>query len=164
MISPITGANQDYIGAVPDSAGANRVRWRAALNARWHRKLDEVVALSAACEDSASVDADRAVAPSLRLHDRASIAFDDLAAIEDAMARVDAGTYGRCAACGQQMPEEWLAEEPQIRHCPDCALLLVAWRSPRPRLAKMVPHPAPANRAPHQPSARSVTVILPVPA
>lgn len=169
MISPITGANQEYVRALPDSAAANWVRWRVALNALWHCKLDEVVALSTACDGTASVDADRPAPPSPRLPDRASRAFDDLAAIEDAMARVDAGTYGRCAACGQRMPEEWLAEDPQIRHCPDCALLLVAWRSSRPLLATqpaqagpMVPHPAPADCAPNHPSARRATVVLPL--
>jgi DnaK suppressor protein len=178
MISPVNGVNRACTVTGLDSAQADRVRWRAPLGERWQRKLDEVVALSAACKNAASVDDDRladpVVVPSLRLHDRATRAFEDLAAIEDAMARIEDGTYGLCAACGRRMPEEWLAEEPQISHCPDCALRLVAWRpsSARPttkaaqvvQVRPTVPHPAPAHRDPHQPPALHATVDLPLPA
>jgi RNA polymerase-binding transcription factor DksA len=153
-------------------------RWRAVLDGLWRRKLDEVIALSAACDGIFVADHDRLAgrpaSSSLRLRDRANRAFEDLAAVEDAIARTDDGSYGLCGTCGQPMSEEWLAEEPQIRHCPDCALLLVAWRSSWARSATQpgrarpvgatVPHPAPANRARHQPSAIRATVVLPVPA
>jgi DnaK suppressor protein len=175
MISPVTGANHSHNVAAPDHAAANRVRWRVPLGELWQRKLDEVVALSAACKGTAYVDNDRlsdpAVVPSLRLHDRATRAFEDLAEIEDAMARIEDGDYGRCAGCGQPMPEEWLAEEPQVRYCPDCALQLVAWNSSSARPAvqivpvrRAVPRPVPASRAPQQPSSRPATVDLPLPA
>jgi RNA polymerase-binding transcription factor DksA len=178
MISAVSRTDQDYGAGRPDRVEPERARWRSALNALWRRKLDEVIALSAACEGTPDVDdgrlADRASSPSLRIRDRANRAFEDLAAVEDAMARIDEGSYGRCAACGQPMSEEWLAEEPQIRHCPGCALLLVRWRSSRARSAAQpawawpagstVPHPAPAERAGHQPSVRPATVVVPIPA
>jgi RNA polymerase-binding transcription factor DksA len=170
--------NQDHAEAEPSRVVPERTRWRAALDAVWRRKLDEVIALSAACDGTFAADddslADRVATPSLRLRGRANRAFEELSAVEDAIARIDAGSYGLCAACGQPMSEEWLAEEPQVRHCPDCALLLVAWRSWRATSAThpawagpvgvTAPHPAPASRARHQPSARRATVLLPVPA
>jgi RNA polymerase-binding transcription factor DksA len=178
MISAVSGTDQDFGEAQPDRAEPDGARWRSVLDGLWRRKLDEVIALSAACDGTFAADPDRfadgPASSSLRLRDRANRAFADLAAVEDAIARTDDGSYGLCAACGQPMSEEWLAEEPQIRHCPECALLLVVWRSSRARsgtqpawarpVGATVPHPAPANRARHQPSASSATVVLPIPA
>lgn len=37
--------------------------------------------------------------------------------IDDALGRIDAGTYGRCAACGAVIPEERLAAVPYATLC-----------------------------------------------
>jgi RNA polymerase-binding transcription factor DksA len=41
----------------------------------------------------------------------------DLVEVTDALARLDAGTYGRCEACSQPIPEERLAAVPATRFC-----------------------------------------------
>jgi RNA polymerase-binding transcription factor DksA len=40
-----------------------------------------------------------------------------LARIEQALGRIDAGTYGRCAACGEPIPEERLEALPDTAFC-----------------------------------------------
>lgn len=49
-------------------------------------------------------------------HDRA-----ELEAIERALARIEAGTYGRCFACGEAIPAERLAALPATELCRPCA-------------------------------------------
>jgi DnaK suppressor protein len=43
-----------------------------------------------------------------------------LKAIEDALARIRAGTFGVCEACGQQITKARLEAVPWARHCRDC--------------------------------------------
>ncbi len=44
-----------------------------------------------------------------------------LAEVELALARVDAGTYGRCEVCGREIPEGRLEARPTARTCVACA-------------------------------------------
>lgn len=41
----------------------------------------------------------------------------ELVDLEDAYARLDAGTYGRCEVCGRPIPEERLEAIPAARRC-----------------------------------------------
>lgn len=52
---------------------------------------------------------------SLRQDDR-----ERLEAVQDALSRLDAGTYGVCEACGHQIAPQRLAAEPAARFCIDC--------------------------------------------
>ena len=44
-----------------------------------------------------------------------------LDALDDAAARIDAGTYGVCERCGSAIPSERLAAVPATHRCVDCA-------------------------------------------
>ena len=44
-----------------------------------------------------------------------------LADLDDALGRLDAGTYGRCERCGSPIPAERLAVRPSARTCVHCA-------------------------------------------
>lgn len=44
----------------------------------------------------------------------------ELKAIEAALVRIDKGTYGRCAKCGQPMSEERLDAVPHAALCMEC--------------------------------------------
>lgn len=44
-----------------------------------------------------------------------------IAEVDDALRRVDAGTYGVCERCGQPIAGERLAARPFARHCISCA-------------------------------------------
>jgi DnaK suppressor protein len=43
-----------------------------------------------------------------------------LEAIDIALGKLDAGTYGRCETCGALIPEDRLAADPTYRHCVAC--------------------------------------------
>jgi RNA polymerase-binding transcription factor DksA len=44
-----------------------------------------------------------------------------LDAIEAVMARLDAGTYGRCESCGEVLDEEVLSSDATAPRCASCA-------------------------------------------
>ncbi len=137
--------------ALHHSAGPiedRRVRWRLALDSAWQRKIDEVITLSKAVCGLTSEDdagpADPVVQVSARLRARTERAYDELAAIEEAIVRIDDETYGLCAGCERAMSDEWLADKPEVRYCPDCSLRLVSWQRPGLRQA---PRSAAVHRA-----------------
>ena len=101
---------------------------RQILESAWQRKIDEVIALSKAVYGLPSDDDDstasRRTLASGRLQARTERAYDELAAIEDAIARIDAGMYGMCEGCDVAMPDAWLADKPEAEYCPECSLRL----------------------------------------
>jgi len=134
-----------------NSRGASRPgpgRWKLALESRWQRKIDEVVILSQARSGVSEYDETAtppAVRPARKLGARIDAALDEVAAIEDALARLDDGSYGICAGCDRPMAADWLAEAPETRYCPDCSLHLVSWQPPaRPKAAAARRADAPA--------------------
>ena len=56
----------------------------------------------------------------LALHDRAG---HQLRLVEEALARIDAGTYGTCIRCGREIAPERLEALPWAAHCIDCQRL-----------------------------------------
>ena len=56
-----------------------------------------------------------------------------MAALDLALAEVDAGTYGACEACGRPIPGERLAAHPTTRRCVACAQASAAATSSRVR-------------------------------
>ncbi len=56
-----------------------------------------------------------------RLSGLADAARDEVALFDDAIARVAAGTYGKCARCGTQIPAARLAARPFAEYCVPCA-------------------------------------------
>lgn len=85
--------------------------------------FDEIVAASADSNaddehdpEGATIAFERAQVDAL-----ARQAQSQLEEIQDAFARVAAGTYGRCETCGQQIPAERLAVRPTARRCVACA-------------------------------------------
>jgi DnaK suppressor protein len=117
-----------------DSVDDRLARTRPTLDTAWRRKMDEVIALSKAfcglTSDDDGSPARPGVRASSRLEDRTERAYDELVAIEDAIARIDDGTYGMCASCDQVMSDEWLADKPAVRYCPDCFLRRVSEQEP----------------------------------
>lgn len=109
------------------ASSADLARWRLALESRWERKIDEIVVLSrAGCGLPGDPD-DTVGYESRRLSARIAGNYEELAAIEEALARLADGSYGVCLGCDQPMEDEWLAEGPATRFCPDCSLRLVSW-------------------------------------
>ena len=97
------------------------VAWRSRLEARWQAWLREVTELSLAYHAVAPASADVRGDGADRLLRRAVTARRRLADVEDALARLAAGTFGRCEQCGSAIPEGSLALVPEARYCPACA-------------------------------------------
>lgn len=56
-----------------------------------------------------------------RLTGLAEAAASELQQVDDAIARLDAGTYGVCANCGRPIPAARLEVRPFATHCVACA-------------------------------------------
>lgn len=66
--------------------------------------------------DSGQVTAERGEVEAL-----AGSLLETLAEVEDALAKLDDGTYGSCESCGQPIPEARLEAMPAARLCIACA-------------------------------------------
>lgn len=56
-----------------------------------------------------------------RLSGLAEAAQSELQQVDDALARMDAGTYGICASCGRPIPDGRLEVRPFAEYCVACA-------------------------------------------
>jgi RNA polymerase-binding transcription factor DksA len=105
---------------------ASGPRWRALLEARWRTRLQEITELALAYHDAAAAAGHDAGAgegtPRLRRLLRRTVASRRaLADTEEALARLSAGTYGRCEGCAGAIPAQRLAAMPETRYCARCA-------------------------------------------
>lgn len=66
--------------------------------------------------DSSQVTAERAEVEAL-----ATSLQESLAEVEEALAKFDAGTYGKCESCGQDIAPARLEAAPAARLCINCA-------------------------------------------
>ena len=97
------------------------VAWRSLLEARWQARLREVTELSLAYHAVAAATADVRGDGAERLLRRTVAARRRLADVEEALARLTAGSFGRCEQCGSVIPTDELSAVPETRYCPDCA-------------------------------------------
>ena len=100
--------------------------WRGLLEARWQARLRQITELSLAYHDAAETDAhqsgDHAAAAELRDIMRRTVATRRaFADIEEALARLSAGRFGRCEQCEDVIPATSLALTPEARYCQTCA-------------------------------------------
>ena len=97
------------------------IAWRSRLEARWQAWLREVTELSLAYHAVAPASAEVRGDGAERLLRRTVAARRQLADVEEALARLAAGTFGRCEQCGSAIPEGTLTRVPEARYCPACA-------------------------------------------
>ena len=64
------------------------------------------------------VEPDSAVSPEPSHTEALDAADADLRAVEAALGRIDAGSYGHCEVCGGEIPADTLAGAPLTRACP----------------------------------------------
>ncbi len=65
-------------------------------------------------------DSGQATAEKARVLSMAEGVLDTLREVNDALARIEAGTYGRCESCGQEIPPDRLDARPVARLCMAC--------------------------------------------
>jgi DnaK suppressor protein len=101
---------------------AERQRTQARL-ASLERDFASSVAAAEAANTDDEHDPEGATLAFERQHVAALIdaARDRLGQIGDALARIDAGTYGQCSRCGGPIGAERLAARPAANTCIDCA-------------------------------------------
>jgi len=102
----------------------NGPRWRALLEARWQARLEELTELSLAYHAAADLPDHLADEPDLQqaqmLLRRAVAARRKLEDVEEALARLAAGRFGRCEQCDAPIPAGLLTLIPEARYCPRC--------------------------------------------
>jgi RNA polymerase-binding transcription factor DksA len=120
------------------------VAWRSLLEARWQARLREVTELSLAYHAVAAATADVRGDGAERLLRRTVAARRRLADVEEALARLTAGSFGRCEQCGSAIPTDDLSAVPETRYCPACAAAAGPARTeapPRPAVTGARPGP-----------------------
>jgi RNA polymerase-binding transcription factor DksA len=107
-------------------------RWRALLETHWRARLERVTELSLAYHDAqetpgqagdgqaAAAMAQAAAAKARPLLRQAVTERRELAEIEAALARLSAGSFGRCERCGGAVAATRLTRVPQARYCGSC--------------------------------------------
>ena len=87
------------------------------------REFSDIVTATQAANTDDEHDPEGATIAFERQHVAALLAQarDHLTAIDSALARLDAGTYGYCERCGQPIPPERLAARPTATQCVACA-------------------------------------------
>jgi DnaK suppressor protein len=101
-------------------------RWRTLLETRWQARLREVTELALAYHEAAAAaqghgtggEAQRRLDRMLR---RTVASRRALADTEEALARLSAGTYGRCEGCAGAIAAGRLAVTPETCYCARCA-------------------------------------------
>jgi len=101
------------------------------LEARWQARLSELTELSLAFHDAAAAagtgsedsggDASGARRRLRELMRQTVAARRGLADVEEALARLEAGHFGRCEQCAAAIPPATLACAPETRYCARCA-------------------------------------------
>ena len=106
--------------------------WRPLLETRWQQRLSTVTTLSLAYHDAADrpdgggrVGSQPESRELRRLMHEAAAARRALSDTEEALARLSAGTYGRCEQCTAAIPAARLFQEPEVRYCERCVLQAV---------------------------------------
>lgn len=94
-----------------------------ALRTLLEQEREEIIAEAS---DPDALEADLADDPGTRLSEReeveaiSAIHQAQLVQVDEALARIDAGTYGTCQECGTIIPEERLEALPSTRFCVSC--------------------------------------------
>ena len=131
----LTAARDDRVTVRPAPTGPpptaqSLPQWRVVLEAIWQARLLQVTELSLAFHDAeaavssgglGSSDVTESAQRGLReLMGRAVAARRALADVDEALARLETGRFGRCEQCAAAIPQATLVRAPQTRYCPAC--------------------------------------------
>jgi DnaK suppressor protein len=112
--------------------GAAQAAWRSLLEERWQQRLSTLTELALAYHDAEETrgkhPADAADAETTelrRLLREATAARRALSDTEASIARLAAGSFGRCERCAGPIPTSELLAEPETRYCAEC--VAVSW-------------------------------------
>ncbi len=107
--------NESAIRAALDDEKAKLIHQLEELGATSDGDLRKDLDLGEGFADAAAITAERSEI--LGLIERMVV---ELRSVEDALTRLDEGTYGTCVNCGQPIPAERLEFRPNSTFCVDC--------------------------------------------
>ena len=107
--------NESAIRAALDEEKAKLVHQLEELGADPNGDLRKDLDLGEGFADAAAITAERSEI--LGLIERMA---EELTSVHEALARLDAGTYGVCRNCGNEIPAERLEFRPNSEFCVDC--------------------------------------------
>ncbi|HET7529429.1 MAG TPA: TraR/DksA C4-type zinc finger protein [Mycobacteriales bacterium] len=117
MTSPVVSAH-------PQTPATDRLpEYRAVLEEQWRLQVADIVELSLEAMSPAAGEPDTDGSQAGGLHLSAQLiaaARQQLQETEDALARVDNGTYGVCGSCREPIAAERLEILPAARYCVRC--------------------------------------------
>ncbi len=104
-------------------AETTEASYRAALTAERDRVADQLkeLGIDRSSYDEGFADSGQVAAERGEVEALAGSLRETLQEINDALAKMEAGSYGRCESCGQQIPEPRLEAKPAAKFCIDCA-------------------------------------------
>jgi RNA polymerase-binding transcription factor DksA len=113
----------DTLAAVPPRAALPA--WRSLLEERWQQRLNALTELALAYHDAQESFGDGLAgtadtARPQRLLRQATAARRALGDTEEALARLSAGSFGRCEQCAGAIAATELLAEPETRYCTEC--------------------------------------------
>jgi DnaK suppressor protein len=119
-MSLVPPASADARGAA--LSPGQKVRLRERLTERWQAEVTHITELSLRLHDQldAAPDGGTNGVDERAMVTAVSSSRLELAEIEAALGRLDAGTFGTCQACGTGLPYERLEAMPHVRYCAGC--------------------------------------------
>jgi DnaK suppressor protein len=99
--------------------------WRSLLEERWQQRLTTLTELALAYHDAEAGPRPAQAGELRRLLRDATAARRALGDTEASIARLAAGTFGRCERCAGPIPASELLAEPETRYCAEC--VAVSW-------------------------------------
>jgi RNA polymerase-binding transcription factor DksA len=96
---------------------------RAALTAERDRVVDQLkeLGIDRSSYDEGFADSGQVTAERGEVEALAGSLRETLQEINEALDKLEAGSYGRCESCDQQIPEARLEAKPAAKFCIDCA-------------------------------------------
>jgi len=120
MTETLLSQGASWATAIEPLAPVQRFRLRAALQDRWREQVQCLTELAVLLHSAGSKEMATESAPGVPVPVAVSSVRLRIAEIEQAMRRLDDGSYGRCGHCGSAMPFDWLLNEPATISCADC--------------------------------------------
>ena len=104
-------------------AETTEASYRAALTAERDRVEDQLkeLGIDRSSYDEGFADSGQVTAERGEVEALAGSLRETLQEINEALDKLEAGSYGRCESCDQQIPEARLEAKPAAKFCIDCA-------------------------------------------
>ena len=114
-------ATQTHLTSLRDMLNYRQVELRAEVRAAQHARLESDRAGAHEVTDRKDEAMEQQLDSLGHLQEQRDM--DELAQVESALRRLDAGTYGNCADCGDPIPLQRLRVQPAAQRCAGCQLV-----------------------------------------